>query len=116
MTSIYLSRRDCYDRTHVTSDSHQRCGRQDDDDRASVVQAEDVVVDASLVPFVEQARHGAKDHVEHLERFTICSLVVKKSTLQPSRLTSRSPLPEIAVDCWTLPCEGFAAPIRSVRE
>ena len=78
----------------LMSHTHQSCGRQDDDDRASVVQAEDVVVDASLVPFVEQARHGSKDHVKHLERFTIFSLVVvKKSTLHPSRLISGSSLP-----------------------
>lgn len=75
LTSIYLSQRDCYDRTHVTSDTHQSCGRQDDDHGAPVVEAEDVVVDAGLVPFVEQARHGPEDHVKHLESFPIFSLV-----------------------------------------
>ena len=112
LTSIYLSQRNCCDRTHVTSDTHQSCGRQDDDDRAPVVEAEDMVVDAGLVPFVEQARHRPEDHVKHFESFPIFSLV----DIYPSHLISRSSLPELAVNCWTLPCSGSAAPILSVQQ
>ena len=47
--------------------THQGRGGEEDDDRGSVVQLEDVVVDGGEVPLVEQPGHRAEDESVHGE-------------------------------------------------
>ena len=47
--------------------THQSGGCQQYDDSGTVVQAEDVVVDAGRVPLVEQSRDSSKHQSEHGE-------------------------------------------------